>query len=288
MKISSSHVGPLPGRREITLTTRQMLAYAAGIGDGSPFVFDDLHPDFMAHPALCVALEWPVISDPGGLARIVSDPRALVRAVQSVQDSTFHRPMRSGDQLTTSGRITGIWRGATGVRVASELCTRNSLGEEVVTSQLLAIYRGVQAEGEDQPAAQPATVPAADPACGETQSAPLPIERALPHRYSECSGIWNPIHTERRAARAAGLPDVVLHGTATWALAGSELIRRLADGKPGRLKRLHGRFAALVFPGTTLRLQYRTRERDRRTEVFFEVLTPEGERAISDGFALLA
>ena len=64
----------------------------------------------------------------------------------------------------------------------------------------------------------------------------VPIAREMPHAYTECASIWNPIHTERAVALGAGLPDIILHGTATWALAGRELIRKRAGGDPTRLR----------------------------------------------------
>ena len=58
-------------------------------------------------------------------------------------------------------------------------------------------------------------------------------------------------------ATAAGLPDIILHGTATWALAGRELVARCADRDPTRLRRLRGCFRAMVIPGTAIELGYR-------------------------------
>jgi acyl dehydratase len=37
--------------------------------------------------------------------------------------------------------------------------------------------------------------------------------------YTECSRIWNPIHTNPAVATRAGLPRPILHGTATLAMA---------------------------------------------------------------------
>ena len=265
-----------------------MLAYAAGIGDLSAKVFDDLDPDFMASPALCVALEWPLLSDPAAVAQLVTDPGERQRAVHQIQDSHFHRPMRAGDRLTTSAVVAGVWRGTAGVRVLSTLRTTDAKGLDVVTSYTTAVYRGVETEGDDHFGTGLPNLPNRDGLEGPRQETVLAIDAAMPHRYTECSGIWNPIHTERRVAKAAGLPDVVLHGTATWALVGSALVKHLADGNPARLKRLHGRFGTLVFPDSVLELQFWTRRRDDMTEVFFDVLTADGQKAIADGFAMIS
>ena len=135
-----------------------------------------------------------------------------------------------------------------------------------------------------------ATVIEAAPAVPTSNGAPatgvisLSIPREMPHVYTECASIWNPIHTERTVALAAGLPDIILHGTATWALAGREVLRLYAGGDPRRLRRLHGRFRGMVFPGTEIRIEHR---RDAAGAVHFVVLNHRGGPAIDQGFAVI-
>jgi acyl dehydratase len=112
----------------------------------------------------------------------------------------------------------------------------------------------------------------------------LAIPREMPHVYTECASIWNPIHTERAVALAAGLPDIILHGTATWALAGREVLRLYADSDPRRLRRLHGRFRGMVFPGTEIRIEH---QRDASGAIHFVVRNHRGEPAIDQGLAVI-
>ena len=90
------------------------------------------------------------------------------------------------------------------------------------------------------------------------------VSREMPHVYTECARIWNPIHTEREVALRAGLPDIILHGTATWALAGRELLSAYGDRDPARLKRLYGRFTAMVIPGTSIVVEHAPGRRGER------------------------
>ena len=108
------------------------------------------------------------------------------------------------------------------------------------------------------------------------------IAREAPHVYTECADIWNPIHTERQVALAAGLPDIILHGTATWALAAREIVRRRCDGDPARLARLHGRFAAMVIPGTKITLDIGATDAG---VVPFVVRNADGDPALARGVA---
>jgi acyl dehydratase len=101
--------------------------------------------------------------------------------------------------------------------------------------------------------------------------------------YTECAQIWNPIHTERQVALQAGLPDIILHGTATWALAAGHLIQHCGRSEPSRLRRFVGRFTAMVIPGTTITLEYGKPEDDT---VSYAVRNAEGALAISQGMAV--
>merc|ERR1719203_342704 len=76
----------------------------------------------------------------------------------------------------------------------------------------------------------------------------LPVSAVEAHVYTECSRIWNPIHTDKAAALAAGLPDVILHGTATLAKAVSVLIKHYAESEPASVERVvAGSFGGMVF-----------------------------------------
>ena len=106
----------------------------------------------------------------------------------------------------------------------------------------------------------------------------------LPHIYSECARIWNPIHTERAYARSAGLPDIILHGTATWGLAMRQIIGAdSARSRAPQLRRFSGRFRAAVGPGSMIAIQAGPDPAIGSCD--FNVLTAAGDIAISHGLA---
>jgi acyl dehydratase len=156
----------------------------------------------------------------------------------------------------------------------------------VVTSWSNSIYRAVAVDGGDAAVDEPPTAPpgADTPLDGNATTREVAIAREAPHVYTECAAIWNPIHTERAVAIAAGLPDIILHGTATWALAGIEILRVYAACDVSRLKRFSGRFVGMVIPGETISIRH---ARVNESVVRFEVLTQNGAAAIDQGFAVL-
>lgn len=288
MPLSSAAVGSSTQPHDVDVTARRIIAYAAGLGETDACYLDDAATKgIVAHPAFCVSLEWPAALELRSHATLGGTKNEKLRGVHALQDSTFHRMIRQGDQLSTVARILQIRAVRPGTFVLTKFETFDKrTSESVVTSYSGGIFRGVSIEGDD---AEIETVPPLDTpsvVIGDSTCIPIPIARQAPHVYTECADIWNPIHTERKVALAAGLPDIILHGTATWALAASRLIQHCADGKPSRLRRFVGRFTAMVIPGTTIELHYHTMDHDGTSVVPFQVNNQDGDPAISKGIAI--
>jgi acyl dehydratase len=199
------------------------------------------------------------------------------------QDSTFHRPIHPGDVLITRGRVVAIRKTSAGALVRTHLTTTHAAtGALVVTSWHASIYRGVDVFGSGGSVAEPPAGPPPLATLGQSRS--IFISREAAHVYTECASIWNPIHSERRVALAQGLPDVILHGTATWAIAGREIVAFYAGGDPTRLKRLRAKFKSPVIPGHPITLMYGAGEPG---VAHFRVTNHHGDPALVEGFALL-
>ena len=92
---------------------------------------------------------------------------------------------------------------------------------------------------------------------------------------------WTQEDTDLAVAHDAGLPGLILHGTATLAHAVSVAVHAVGRGDPRAIRRVRGRFGAWVpMPSTlTVRLY-----RDDR----FEVVTADGAPAVRDGHITFA
>ena len=82
---------------------------------------------------------------------------------------------------------------------------------------------------------------------------PTRPEMALIYRLS---GDTNALHVDPDFAKAAGFPRPVLHGLATFGVAGYALLKTVCGYEPARLTAMSGRFSAPVFPGETIRTEY--------------------------------
>ncbi len=286
MPLDAAVAGLTVGPRAVTVTARQTMAYAAALADLNPRYFDDTRPGgVVAPPLFGVRLDWPLRPLRPGVGGLTA--AEVRRGVHATQDMVLHRLIRPGDRLTTRGRVVLVEPRSPGAYLVTRYDTVDATGAPMLTVWYGTILRGVACVGEARALEAPPPLPQkVKDAPGWTAEVPIP--RWLPHVYTECADIWNPIHTERAVALAAGLPDIILHGTCTLALAARELVNREAGGDPARLARIACRFGAMVIPGTTVRVRVTgAAPWQGERAVFFTAENAEGGGAIRDGVAIL-
>jgi acyl dehydratase len=272
-RIAGLQVGPAA----LTVEPRWLMAYAAALGESDPRYYDtEAAGGPLAHPLFPVCYEWPVAV---AIRNKGLDEALHPLSVHAAHDMVLHGAPRTGDSLRTSARVVGVQRRRTGTLVTVRLSTTDRSGVAVSTTDYASLYRGVELDGEETraPALTPPPAASADTVRWE---APIDVSAQLAHVYTECARIWNPIHTDIAVARAAGLPGLILHGTATLALAVSRVVARDLDGDPGRVRGVSVRFTGMV--GLPSRLVVRGRAADERG-VAFDALAADGTVVLGDG-----
>lgn len=231
MNIPADIVGREVGPDEQRIDARWLMAYSAGLGER----------DF-PHPLFPVCYEWPAtrqLRERSGLVPIDA------RLVHAQHDLTIHRPP-SAEKLFVSGKVVAALQRRPGTLVVYRFITRDEQGQPVSTTDFSALYRDVALEGGDR------TIAKVDDPPRHTQAlkdiGEIPVAATAAHVYTECARIWNPIHTDVAYARAAGLPDIILHGTATLAFSVSRVLNAF---RMTEVRRVRCRFAGMVtMPGT--------------------------------------
>ena len=280
--VASDDVGVRSVANTTLVTTRYAMAYAAGINDANPAYFDDLAPSGVAvHPGIAFSLQWASRFRPDQTPNL----RAAPFGVHASTDLRIHRPFRTGEAITTQGMVIQKRQIRPGVYNVDRYRMTASNGELVAELYYNGITRGATLEGpdaiiDDEPP-WPALSAAGDSALWR-QEQPIGLQAA--QQYTECARIYNPIHTEPSVAKAAGLPDIILHGSATKAISLSAVIHRCFDGDAGRITRLCGQLRAMVLMNTTIAVEGMAEEVvDGEKRVLFRTLTQDGERAVSNG-----
>ncbi len=281
MPISSEIVGRVGEPLVHSIDSRWTMAYAACLGDLAPAYLDTrVRPDVLAHPLFPVCFEWPLFLDPRCLPTDVPTAER-VRGVHFTHDLTLHRPIRAGMELTTQATLAKVEAHRSGAYQLVRLDTVAADGDPVSTTWYGVLMRGVDVVGGDRalddagPVLEPAVAGDSD-----TKDHTIPIAANAALVYTECARIWNPVHTDVAVAEAAGLPEPILHGTASLALAVSRVVTECLGGDAERVVRIGARFGAMVPMPSTLTLRIGPVRDD---SVRFEVLTPDGGRAIRDG-----
>ena len=288
MPISSDVVGTSRGSFIATADARWTMSYAAGLGDRLDAYFDTTRPSgVIAHPLFPVCVEWIDATRGDNMVGGLT-PEEARRGVHYAHDLTLHRAVRGGDVATVTPTIVGVERHRAGAVMTTRFDAVDADGDALWTTYSKSLLRDVDVDGPDRVDDAPDAVPLAPAAEQPDRRVALPVVAGAAHVYTESARIWNPIHTDAGFAQAAGLPAIILHGTATLALAVSQIVDVEAGGEPERVRRIVGRFGAMVFMPSTLAVAMTRRAATPSGDtVWFEVQTDDGSPAVRHGAVVL-
>jgi len=235
-------------------TARDTILYALGVGLGEDptdaneltFLYEE---GLKALPTLGV-----VLSRPGFWVR---DPRSGVdwkQVLHGEQGFVLHRALPAEGEVSARTRIDEIvdkGPGKGALIYSSRTLIDRRDGEPLCTLTSTTFCRGDGGfGGPTGPSPAPRPIPQSAPEL--TCDLPTSRRAALIYRLS---GDLNPLHIDPEVARVAGFPRPILHGLATYGVAGHALLRLLCGYDPSRLTRMDVRFSSPVFPGETIRTE---------------------------------
>jgi acyl dehydratase len=273
--IDAAIVGLTVGPVACTVDARWLMAYAAAVGETDARYYDTTAPGGpAAHPLFAVCYEWPAAL---ALRAKTIDAALAPRGVHALHRLHVHRPPRAGDSLRTTAGVTAVERRPRGTLVVARYSTVDYTGVPVSTTDYGSLYRGVELRGE-----------AAGPGWGTTDdhdddvrwTDEVAVTAHAAHLYTEGARIHNPIHTDIAAARAAGLPGLILHCTATLALAVSRVVAHDCGGDPTAVRGVAGRFSGMVTMPSTLTVRGGA---VRGAEISFRAVDGAGRPVLADG-----
>lgn len=264
---------------EQSYTEKDSMLYALGIGVG----FDPMderqlafayEKNLKALPTMAV-----VLAHPGFWMKDPATGIDWVRVLHGEHSLTLHGPLPVAATVVGRTRICaivdkGVGKGAL---VAWERTLHDcKTGDLLATIDQVTFCRGDggfsevpgngPAGGDPAPAARPAAPEGAPEAICDLPTLP---QAALIYRL--CADP-NPLHADPAVAKAAGFARPILHGLATFGVAGHAILKTYCNYNSALLVSLGARFSAPVFPGETIRcemwargngLQFRARVLER-------------------------
>ena len=177
-----------------------------------------------------------------------------MKVVHGEQGLVLHKPVASQGSVIGQTRIVDVvdkGEGKGALVYSERKVTDKATGALLATLAQTTFCRGDGGFGgprRDTPPPHAIPERAPDIVC----DLPTRPEMALIYRLS---GDINPLHAEPAFARVAGFPRPILHGLASFGVAGHALLKSVCAYDPARLAAISGRFSAPVFPGETIRTE---------------------------------
>lgn len=228
---------------------------------------------------------FPVVAAFQSFMKAAMDPELgadLLRLVHGAEEHVLYRPLRPGDVLTVTPVLESIEQKDTGETFTAKATLSDPKDEPVAEVRGTMFIRGT---GSGK---RPST--RADEAAPEiVYEESTKVDEDQTRRYADASGDHNPIHLDRDTARMAGLPDVILHGMCTMAIATKAAVNGLAGGDPARIRRVGVRLSKPVFLGQELTTKlWKETDGDDVTIYGFETYNPDGVAVVKNGVVEIA
>ncbi|WP_405752090.1 MaoC/PaaZ C-terminal domain-containing protein [Streptomyces sp. NBC_00012] len=194
------------------------------------------------------------LSSPG----IDIDLAAVLHGGQSVR---VHRPIPVKGSAVQTSKVAAVYdKGKAAVLV---LRTEAADDEGPLWTNDAQIYvRGEGGFGGERGPSERVAYPAIAP--DHIVERPVRPDQALLYRLS---GDWNPLHADPEFAARAGFDRPILHGLCTYGITLKAVTDTVLGGDVTRIRSYRTRFAGIVFPGETLRIEMWTAENQVRVEV---------------------
>ena len=241
-----------------TYTERDCALYALSVAFGCD-PMDTRALTFTYGPELRVAPTMAaVLGFPGLWMRDPESGIDYAKVVHGEQRVTMMRPLPASATIIGRTRVQSVVDKGGG-KGAQVLMSRDvidaSNGHVLARVEQLNFCRGdggFSARGQPSDAPLPAPSPMPETQADIVCDLPVRAEGALLYRLN---GDMNPLHADPATARAAGFERPVLHGLATYGIAGHAILRAVCGYDASRLKMLYARFSAPAFPGETIRVE---------------------------------
>lgn len=239
---------------EQKITPRDVILYALGVGFGQEptdlrqlqFVFEK---KLQVLPMMAVTLAYP-----GAWYERANAGATRARSVHGEQGFRIHKPLPVAGTVCGQTRCVGVvdkGEGKGALLYTECEVFHKERDEHLCTLTSTTFLRADGGfGGQSEPRRSPHFMPNRRP--DKIEDIPTRPEMALIYRMS---GDFNPLHVDPEYARSSGFNSPILHGRATFAVAGHAILKTYCNYMPNRLQAMEARFSAPVYPGETIRTE---------------------------------
>lgn len=268
---------------EATYNQRDLLLYAAGIGESDLQFTYEFHENFAAFPLYPVVLGFKgnsqdvvpfppptAINFPEGFP--VVNPANMLHGEQSLE---LFRPLDpDGASLTAKSKIISFFDKGSGTLMESETLVSDANGPvaRLISGSFIRGLSGFKGDGRKAPPR--VKIPQREPDFRAVYTT-LPTQAQI----YRLSGDYNSLHIDPEIAQSVGFKVPILHGLCTMGFATRALYKQFCKGDPRRFKSIRVRFSSPTLPGETLETQMWV----QGTTVFFRTIVQERQKVVIDG-----
>jgi acyl dehydratase len=239
---------------EQSYDSKDCILYALGVGLGLDPVNEDELPFVYEKNLKVLPTQATVLASPGFWLRELDTGVDWVKVVHGEHSMVMHKPLAGNGVVTSKTRVLDVvdkGEGKGAIIYSERTVSDKASGDLICTIVQTTFCRGDGGFGGPPRPQRPVhAIPerAPDLVC-ELATRP---EAALIYRLS---ADLNPLHADPAVAKAAGFPKPILHGLATFGVAGHAVLKTVCGYDPARLASIAGRFSAPVYPGETIRTE---------------------------------
>lgn len=235
-------------------TARDAILYALGVGLGrDPLDRADLR--FLDERSLRVLPSFAVtLASPGMWIR---DPKFGIdfgKLIHFAQAAEFAAPLPPEGEIRGTARVVSLTdrgQGKGAMLVLERRISDASSGVLYCRLEQTLLLRGDGGFG-----GEPAAREQEYPFDGEPATSAIMATSSRAALIYRLSGDWNPLHLDPEVAATAGFERPILHGLASYAVAGL-VASRAAGRDPADISQLSCRFSGVVLPGDAIRIDLR-------------------------------
>lgn len=286
MEVSSDLVGIKLKLLKTKVDWRHSTNYCAAIGETNPLYFDNIKNEVLvSHPVFPVALSWDMNSNLDKYVDYPIEKEIIHRLVHQSESMDIKRLLKVGEEVTIKGEIIAVTPHKMGTKILLRFDYIDSTEELILQEYTGGLIFGMACADEGKGKENIPITTRIELAEGEKPvwEKEIPIARNLPYLYDGCANISAKIHTSPKFATSLGLPDIILHGTASLALAVKELTAHY-DLDPRRIVNLASKFTGMIVPGNNITLQVlKMEDTEGEKKIDFELQNGDGEAALRGG-----
>lgn len=174
----------------------------------------------------------------------------LAQVVHGAQSVEVHGPIPTSGSARLTTKISDVWDKGKAAVIWQEGTATDEAGNPLWTVRSSIFVKGEGGWGGNRGDATAVAIPDRDADLDTTYDV-TPQQAML---YRLC-GDRNPLHADPEFAKGAGFPAPILHGLCSYGIVLREVTDGLLDADAAAVKGFTARFAGVVFPGETIRVQ---------------------------------